>query len=159
MGIRYYAYAFDSELSQQAVDDPYSIVSDDPLADAWGLVPRSTSSAATFEQTVPRQEMLYLDKAWRALQQLTAPARKGVAARPCYRMFEGQVSMNGLGWDAWVRTLLPDEIPAISDDLNKLEIVEALDHESTYVEQYLRSAREFVSGLAARRSGMVYLIG
>ena len=30
MGIRYYAYAFDADLAQQAVDDPHSILSSDP---------------------------------------------------------------------------------------------------------------------------------
>lgn len=39
MGIRYYAYAFDADRAQQAVDDPHSILSSDPLADAWGLEP------------------------------------------------------------------------------------------------------------------------
>ncbi|WP_454130685.1 hypothetical protein [Microbacterium lacticum] len=51
MGIRYYAYAFDADRAQQAVDDPHSILSSDPLADAWGLEPHASVSVATFEVT------------------------------------------------------------------------------------------------------------
>ncbi|GAA1533895.1 hypothetical protein HD600_001840 [Microbacterium ginsengiterrae] len=48
MGIRYYAYAFDADLAQQAVHDPRSIVSSDPLADAWGMEPHASVGIATF---------------------------------------------------------------------------------------------------------------
>jgi len=72
MGIRYYAYAFDAYLTQQAVDDPHSILSSDPPADAWGLEPHASVSVATFEQVSPKRDMLYLDKAWSALQSLCA---------------------------------------------------------------------------------------
>jgi hypothetical protein len=33
MGIRYYAYAFDAHLTAQALAEPHSILSDDPLAE------------------------------------------------------------------------------------------------------------------------------
>lgn len=82
MGIRYYAYAFDHELTGQALADPRSILSSDPLADAWGLVPHAAVSTATFEQVVPRRDMLYLDKAWRELQFLTGPHRAGASRDP-----------------------------------------------------------------------------
>jgi hypothetical protein len=68
MGIRYYAYAFDADRARQAVDDPHSILSSDPLADAWALEPHASVSVATFEQVSPKRDMLYLDKAWSALQ-------------------------------------------------------------------------------------------
>jgi hypothetical protein len=107
MGIRYYAYAFDAELAQQAVDDPFSILSRDPLADAWGLEPHASVSVATFEQAVPKRDMLYLDKAWGALLALTRPALGDRSTCAASRMFEGEVAMHGLGWDPWVRTILP----------------------------------------------------
>ena len=44
MGIRYYAYAFSADLAQRAIDDPHSILSSDPLADAWGLEPHASVS-------------------------------------------------------------------------------------------------------------------
>ena len=78
MGIRYYAYAFDADLAQRAVHDPDSILSSDPLADAWGLEPHASVSVATFEQVSPKRDMLYLDKAWSALQSLTRPMRDDV---------------------------------------------------------------------------------
>ena len=37
MGIRYYAYAFDADQTEAALADPHHFLSDDPLADAWGL--------------------------------------------------------------------------------------------------------------------------
>lgn len=40
MGIRYYAYAFDADMTARAQADPRSFISDDPLADAWGHAPR-----------------------------------------------------------------------------------------------------------------------
>ena len=113
MGIRYYAYAFDADLAQQAVDDPHSILSSDPLADAWGLEPHASVSVATFEQVSPKRDMLYLDKAWSALQSLTRSGPGSPAAGSCYRMFEGNVTMHVMGWDPWVRTILPEEVPAI----------------------------------------------
>lgn len=155
MGIRYYAYAFDAELTQQAIDDPYSILSSDPLADAWGLEPHAAVSVATFEQTVPHRDMLYLDKAWSRLQSLTRP-RDGCTGA-AYRMFEGNVEMHGLGWDPWVRTLRPDEIPAIRDDL--AAISDTVEWDAKYVRSFLESARAFVDQLAADGRGMVYMIG
>ena len=51
MGIRYYAYAFDVDLTEQAARAPHSILSCDPLADAWGMEPGVRVGVATFEQT------------------------------------------------------------------------------------------------------------
>lgn len=173
MGIRYYAYAFDNDLTQQAIDDPHSILSSDPLADAWGMQPHATLSVATFEQVSPKRDMLYLDKAWSALQSLTQPERDDRKTGAAYRMFEGSVTMYGLGWDPWVRTILPDEVPAIRDDLRTIDDARVREWarswssphgaddeaELRYLRDRLRQAREFVEGLAADRRGMVYLIG
>ena len=117
MGIRYYAYAFDADLAEQAVEDPHSILSSDPPADAWGLEPHAAMSVATFEQVSPKRDMLNLDKAWSGLQSLTRPAPDEPAAGTSYRMFEGHVRMHDMGWDPWVRTILPEEVPSIRDDL------------------------------------------
>ncbi|NLA65268.1 MAG: hypothetical protein GX862_04965 [Leucobacter sp.] len=98
MGIRYYAYAFDSKLSDQARADPRSLISSDPLADAWGMEPHQTISYATFEQAVPERDMLYLDKAWRCLQILTGPLESGGRdSRPAFAMFEGEPTVHFRG--------------------------------------------------------------
>lgn len=173
MGIRYYAYAFDAHLAQQAVEDPHSILSSDPLADAWGLEPHASDSIATFRQTSPQRDMLYLDKAWSALQSLTRPSSDDPAAGPSHRMFEGNVTMHGFGWDPWVRTILPVEVPAIRDDLCTFDEARVRiwartwrsphgadeEAELRYVRDFLGRAQEFVDSLAAEGRGMVYLIG
>ena len=172
MGIRYYAYAFDADLAQQAVHDPHSILSSDPLADAWGLEPHAAVSVATFEQVSPKRDMLYLDKAWSALQSLTHPTPDSPAGSS-YRMFEGNVTMHGLGWDPWVRTILPEEVPVIRDDLCAIDEsrvrawaeswrsprVADDEDELRYILDFLQRAQEFVESLAADGRGMVYLIG
>ncbi|KRE74166.1 DUF1877 family protein [Arthrobacter sp. Soil762] len=172
MGIRYYAYAFDGNLTDQALADPLSFLSDDPLADAWGFEHGATISTPTFEQAVPKRDMLYLDKAWRHLQCLTAPAEPGLIARRAYRMFEGAVVMNDMGCEPWVRTLTPPEVLAVARDLVDFsdEYVESRLREShcfnrdfegefDFVVSYLRQARTFTANLAAEGRGMVYLIG
>ncbi len=173
MGIRYYAYAFDAELTRQAVDDPHSILSSDPLADAWGMEPHASVSVATFAQTSPKSDMLYLDKAWSALQSLTRPDVDGVAEPSSYRMFEGRVTMHDMGWDPWVRTILPKEVPSIRDHLCAIDESRVRgwardwrrpfgadeEDEIRYVRDFLGRAQEFVTSLAANGRGMVYLIG
>lgn len=172
MGIRYYAYAFDAELTEQALADPHSILSDDPLADAWGFAPHAVVSTPAFEQAVPKRDLLYLDKAWRELQWLTGPDDAGRPARPSYRMFEGQVTMRGFSWIPWVRTLVPDDMPAIARDLWSIEDADAIFDDRVIwgprgpggapdddVVPYLRKARAFAAGLAAEGRGMVYTIG
>ncbi|OJU39953.1 MAG: hypothetical protein BGN97_14110 [Microbacterium sp. 69-10] len=89
MGIRYYAYAFDAELTDAALADPERFTSDDPLADAWGMPHGAQIATTNFEQSVPKTEMLYLDKAWSYLQALTRPVDGGDDGRPSFRMFEG----------------------------------------------------------------------
>lgn len=169
MGIRYYAYAFDSRLRNQAQENPRSLISSDPLADAWGLVPHAIVSHTTFEQAVPARDMLYLDKAWRELQFLTGPRVPGGDVRPAFDMFRGQVTMHDMGWEAWVRPLFPEDLPEIERDLADLIRTEAerlpagsatVDTQGeTYTMHFLRRAHEFVAGLVADGRGMVYLIG
>ena len=173
MGIRYYAYAFDAELTQQAIDDPHSILSSDPLADAWGMEPHASVSVTTFEQTSPKSDMLYLDKAWSALQSLTYPTLDARGAGPAYRMFEGRVAMRGMGWDPWIRTIMPEEVPAIRDDLCAFDESRARawavdwrspfgadpEDEIRYVTDFLERAIELVTALAEDGRGMVCMIG
>jgi hypothetical protein len=172
MGIRYYAYAFDADLVQQAVDDPRSMLSSDPLADAWGLEPHAAVSVATFEQVSPKRDMLYLDNAWLALQSPKHPA-PGSPAGSSYRMFEGNVTMHGLGWDPWVRTILPEEVLVIRDDLCAIDESRVrawartwrsrhgADDESELrcVLDFLGQSQEFVQSHAAEGRGMLYLVG
>ncbi|MGO4591424.1 hypothetical protein [Paenarthrobacter sp. 2TAF44] len=170
MGIRYYAYAFDGAITDQVLSDPSSVLSADPLADAWGLEPGAGVSSTTFEQSVPERDMLYLDKAWRQLQAFTAPLGSVVVARPAFRMFEGSVTMHDDGWEPWVQALTPSDVVAIAQDLNiiseaelslRLPVSPHIDRASDvqYSVGYLRRARVFVTNLADAGRGMVYLIG
>lgn len=172
MGIRYYAYAFDSRQTDQAINDPHSILSDDPLADAWGLEPHAAVSYTTFEQSVPERDMLYLDKAWGLLQDITGSRRAGEGPRAAFAMFEGQVTMHGYGCISWVRTLTPDRVAAVSRDLELITDADAeahlrrgwhshrsIDDEVLYALSYLGKARTWVAKLADEGRGFVYTIG
>lgn len=172
MGIRYYAYAFDAELTEQALADPRSILSADPLADAWGLEPGFTTGTTDFQQAVPNRDMLYLSKAWSLLQQLTDPGPDEHEARPAHRMFEGRVIYDGWGWAGWVRALTPEQVVEVARDLERIGDDEAkerlgdralpngqVDPDAAYALHHLRKVRAFMAGLAADGRGMVYLIG
>jgi len=170
MGIRYYAYAFDGDRTDEALADPRAFISSDPLADAWGFEPHARLSVATFEQRVPERDLLYLDKAWQDLQALTGPAQSSGLSRPAYRMFEGQVAMSadGWSWTPWVRALDPAEVRLVAPDLSGLAADVARDHrrrdgatqaDADYVLQLLGRACTFVGGLAREGRGMAYLIG
>jgi hypothetical protein len=172
MGIRYYAYAFNPDQTEEAFAEPRNFLSRDPLADAWGLEPGAQISYTTFEQSVPASKMLYLDKAWSELQQAYAPARADGSRRPAYRMFEGNVTMHDLGWEPWVRALSPAEIGVIADDLRAGDLAAAPlvlnpgrllagspTALSEYAGTYLDRARIFMTNLAAEGRGMVYMIG
>lgn len=88
-------------------------------------------------------------------------------------MFEGNVTMHDMGRDPWVRTILPEEVPAIRDDLCAIDEDQVRtwartwrsrhgaddDDELRYVLDYLTWAQEFVEALATDGRGMVYLIG
>jgi hypothetical protein len=166
MGIRYYAYAFDPQRAEAALADPYSVLGADPLADAWGLEPGSTSGLTDFQQAVSESDLLYLDKAWSELQWLTAPVVDGAAVRPAHRMFEGQVTFTDTGWISWVRALMPNEVATIARDLLTITDVEvdarfaaSPPDDLAYVKQFLQSAREFAVAAATAERGFVYMIG
>jgi hypothetical protein len=163
MGIRYYAYAFDAEMTDRAKADPRSLISDDPLADAWGMPHGAQIATTNFEQSVPKTEMLYLDKAWSWLQAMTEPKAPGETARPAYRMFEGQVTMDGYGWTPWVRALSPEEVREVAGDLvdlqSELRILKPHDPDTRYALDFLSRAVVFVTILAASDRGFAYLIG
>lgn len=169
MGIRYYAYAFDSDRTEQALAEPRSFIASDPLADAWGFEPHARVASPTFQQRTPARDLLYLDKAWRHLQVLTRPTSLG-SARPAYRMFEGQVALSsdGCSWIPWVRALEPTEVTLIAHDLGELTDETARDGlrragtaagDVDYAVHFLQDARSFVRNLAHDGRGMAYLIG
>lgn len=163
MGIRYYAYAFDADMTEQALADPMSFISDDPLADVWGMPHGARSAITNFEQSVPKTDMLYLDKACSAMQQLSAPSTPDEVPLPAYRMFEGQVTMTGYGWIPWARALAPGDVVEVADDLMELQhsvrADAANDPETAYVLQFLQRAVAFVRHLAASNRGFAYMIG
>ena len=148
MGIRYYAYPVRAELIEHARSDPRLFISDDPLMDAWG-------------DPGDRPPMLYLDKAWRALQELFGD-------RPCAALVRGQVTMcgNGFEHDPWLGVLDPDEVADVARDVVLIEPPIAVPgrpervlFEADYVGRYLAAAQEFACALADADSGLVYVIG
>jgi hypothetical protein len=168
MGIRYYAYAFHSDQTDDALANPEAFISSDPLADAWGFEPHATFASPTFEQAVPERDMLYLDKLWQELQLLTCPQRDDEPARPAYRMFQGDVTMSGLAWEPRYGVLVPAEMAQIAKDLSllddELETIglgrvglsgQMLDD----TRHFLRRACSFTEGLVVDGRGMVYMIG
>jgi len=168
MGIRYYAYAFEKDQTDQALANPRAFIAADPLADAWGFEPHASVATVTFEQAVPMRDLLYLDKAWPDLQSLTGATSSDGRPRPAFRMFEGEVTMCDGGWHPWVRALTPEEVVEVADDLAALEheiasvglVPGGADGEDEdYLLHFLRRARTFVQCLAAEGRGMAYLIG
>jgi hypothetical protein len=174
MGIRYYAYAFDSDQTEEALADPLTVIGADPLADAWGLEPGFTQGVTEFRQSLPERDLLYLDKAWPHLQWLSAPRSSSVGARAAYRMFDGQVTYadDGLTWRPWVRALPPHEVALIAWDLETISDLDikvgldgfcssrqALEFELPYAAQFLHRARVFVHTVASEGRGFAYMIG
>jgi hypothetical protein len=168
MGIRYYAYAFDKDQTDQALVDPKAFIGRDPLADAWGFEPGARVATVSFEQAVPERDMLYLDKAWDWLQVATRPTSDDGSARPAFRLFEGAVTMRHDGWIPWYRALAPAEVVDVADDLADLpddrvaftlRRAGATNGDVAYALQYLRSTRAFVHGLVRDGRGLAYMIG
>lgn len=172
MGIRYYAYAFDGNMTHQAIHDPDSIVSFDPLADAWGFTPGATGFLdATFEHRLLECDFLYLDKAWSGLQKVTAPENDRVLPRAAFRMFEGNVRWGPFGHDRWMRIILPREVTTIAADLATLSdeeiwdkadgsafLHQSPDEQAEYMMDSIQLAKNFVEGLATSGRGFIYLI-
>lgn len=163
MGIRYYAYAFDAKMTGMALADPLSFIGDDPLADAWGLPHDARFAATDFVQSVSKTDMLYLDKVWPSLQELSAPSSLAAKPRPAYRMFEGQVTWTDEGWIPWVRALAPEEVSEIAKDLVGLQRGlpddAASDPNFEDVLEFLQRAVDFVTQAASANRGLVYTIG
>lgn len=171
MGIRYYAYAFDADVTDQALAAPRVFISRDPLADAWGLPHGFRVGGPIGEQGVSRRDMLYLDKAWSYLQRVAGPT-PGRPARAAYRMFEGHVLYLPEGcWEPWIRALAPHEVADIAHDVGQLsedDVATGLtgrdgerhfsENDVAYVAEYLRDAQEFVTQLAEDNRGFVYTI-
>lgn len=174
MGIRYYAYAFDSDQAAQALADPRAVIGPDPLADAFGLERGFIQGYADLRQSLPERDLLYLDKAWPYLQRLTGPPSPGAAARASYGMFEGHVTHadDGFTWQPWVRALPPREVAVIARDLEAINdhdvnvalggscsSVLSLESEVAYANAFLDRAKVFVSAAASDGRGFAYLIG
>ena len=153
MGIRYYAYAFDSDNTNAALKHPHHFVSADPLADALGLPHGFTAGTTNFEQGPPTEEMLYLDKLWPAFQDMTGPAWPDDQARPSYRMFEGRVTMlEDYSWRPWVRAIPPEEVPLIAEDLGTVS-------EADFIQYYLTSRANYHDRDAGEAAGVVHFLG
>ena len=89
MGIRYYAYPLHPDHYEAAAKDPRPFLSDDPLGDAWGLVPNGDGTSTMGGKAVP--PMLYLDKCWPHLQRLTTTPLGGHS--PAHALFAGEPTM------------------------------------------------------------------
>ncbi len=174
MGIRYYAYAFDNNQTEEALADPLTVIGSDPLADAWGLESGFKQGVTYFGQSLAERDLLYLDKAWPFLQRLTAPPSPSAEARAAYRMFEGQVTYtnDGFTWRPWVRALPPHEVALVALDLETISdhdletgldgfcsSRQALESELAYATQLLNRARGFVHAVASEGRGFAYMIG
>lgn len=178
MGIRYYAYAFEAEDTERAIQDPRAMMARDPLSDAWGIVSGRRGDVATLKQHTPERNMLYLDKAWGALQSLTSPSVPGRPRREAFHIFEGDVTllgdgaMHGASWDPWVRAVTPEKTATVADDLLRITAAQAMvqllrwfegrqkpEIEAQYVVGHLKRAQQFMTGLREEQRGMVYMIG
>ncbi|AXJ11567.1 DUF1877 domain-containing protein [Arthrobacter sp. PM3] len=174
MGIRYYAYAFESDQTEKALADPLTVIGSDPLADACGLEPGFTQGVTDFRQSLPERDLLYLDKAWPYLQRLTAPRSSDAAARAAYRMFEGEVTYadDGFTWRPWVRALPPRDVALIARDLESINDADIkaglsgscssgqlLESELAYATASLHRARGFVHAVASDGRGFACMIG
>ncbi|MBB1053199.1 DUF1877 domain-containing protein [Dietzia sp. B44] len=175
MGIRYYAYAFDAEITQAVLSDPRAHISPDPFADAVGLPHGFTMGTTDFQQGPAEEDMLYLDKAWRNLQRMSEPSDPAEEPRPAYRMFEGEVTPLD-GWEAWlpwVRAIPPGDVALIADDLDAItradfvpwftrhnsDSVGEVESEAQYVKFHLGRARRFLRALEKSGRGFAYMIG
>jgi hypothetical protein len=167
MGIRYYAYAFDSDRTDEALRDPDSVLGPDPFADGMGIPRGARSGITDFQQSLPEEDMLYLDKAWYELQRLTWPEECIREARPAFRMFEGSVRMcpGGGCWESWKRVIVPEDVKDIAVDLSLLAqelrtgATRVSDGRDERITRCVERASTFVDGVATRGRGFVYMIG
>ena len=182
MGIRYYAYAFDADRTEEALEDPMNVIGDDPLADAWGMEPGFSVGVMGARARLPERDLLYLDKAWRhlhwAVATLEAEPRNaagasrsaGVDSGAAHRMFEGDVTMTDRGWIPWSRTITPEEAQAVGQDLAMIcdaDIESVLRPrlrgaqsrgDSDHLVHFMGKARAFVAGVVEEGRGIAYTI-
>lgn len=110
-----------------------------------------------------RPEMLYLDKCWRLLQQLTAQT----GPRPAQRLVAGRPNFDSdVGYTPHAAALTPAEIAEVADDLDALAehgldayCATLSERDAGYVRPYLNDALSFTRLLADRGWGLAYLIG
>jgi hypothetical protein len=165
MGIRYYAYPVTPEHTATAAATPELFLGQDPLSDAWGLVPIGDSIYAMDPK--PRPEMLYLDKCWGLLQELT---RTGEGeCRPAHVLFAGYDRGGRNDCQPFLKALSPSEVATAASGLSTigngdLDVFFERDRrghigDRNYLEQYLNRAVEFTTDLHSRGWGLVYMIG
>ncbi|WP_277210626.1 hypothetical protein [Isoptericola croceus] len=162
MGIRYYASTWHPDDAETVIREPRLALPDDPFFAAWSRLSAPEASP----------NLLYLDKAWPDFQDLTGP-RRGRAARPSYRLFEGQIAHVKRGWIPWLRALEPTEVRTLSQDLaaitnRDIEQCAASDDGKTSgylryrhedLTHFLDQAQAFISQAADRGDGIAYMIG
>lgn len=107
--------------------------------------------------------MLYLDKCWRLLQQLTAPT----GPRPAQRLVAGRPNFDSdVGYTPHAAALTPAEIAEVADDLDALAehgldayCATLSERDAGYVRPYLNDALSLTRLLADRGWGLASLIG
>ncbi|AFA73590.1 hypothetical protein GPOL_c25630 [Gordonia polyisoprenivorans VH2] len=178
MGIRYYAYPVPGDRIDDAHRDPGLFLGADPLGDAWGLVPVSveTENGETVASDCvfaldakPRPTMLYLDKAFRVFQDIFSGRDDDSGPRESYTLVEGMPSVSygqDYSFTPWVRVLDTTDTAAIARDLMLVPLV-ADDHpalargitwKAEDINNFLRTAAQFMSDRAAAGDGVVYTI-
>ena len=154
MGIRHDAYAFDPDMYEEAKANPERFIGSDPLADAWGFEPGATGAIQpSFQQALPKEDFLYLDKAWQELQAIT---RNGCDNDDClaYWMFEDIRTGGGSGLSHGSELSRPKRWSLSQRDLRQVldnqsvvrvasmsDLAEGLDQGDDYVMQILRVAQ------------------
>lgn len=147
MGIRYFAYPVSPRQIEQAKRCPRGCFDG---ADAW-------------EHWQPGDEpTLDLDKCYPELQWLLG----GSPPRASYALVEGAAGYTWHGWDSFRRTLEPDQVKAIADDLDQLlsspaelESIGCRFDGEDCATGNLALAHDFVSRVADAGYGVHYRIG
>lgn len=165
MGIRYYAYPVRPEHTAAAAATPELFLGQDPLSDAWGLTAVGESIHVMGTRSLP--EMLYLDKCWNLLQDLTR-IHAG-QYRPAHALLEGYGPDGRYDCQPFLKALAPAEVAAAASDLAAIsceDLDDFLGHDARgrakdrdYLKKYLEEAVDFTASLRSRGWGLVYMIG
>lgn len=169
MGIRYIAHVFESDETARVLDDPLSVIREEPFKAAWG--PKACSTCGIFHgEPRPERMTLDLDKAWTDLQWMTRPAASGDVVRDAHRMFEGCVEFTCRGMRPWLRALAPADVVLVARDLETIDEVEVQravearggvprdNDRAAYVIHHFRAARDFTVRVAGEGQGFVYML-